>query len=103
MCGWTPALASSWLTCTSSPWRSIMPPDMESKGGLYASGWPAPSGATLLAVGGQPAGEDIEEDGDRAEDQQRRDQPKADDQRINPVHVGQAGADAHDLGLAAIE
>ncbi len=60
-------------------------------------------GATLAVVRSEPAGENVQQDGDGAGHQRGDDDAEADDEHIDLQPVGQPCAHAHDLGAAAID
>ncbi len=57
----------------------------------------------LAVVRGQPAGEDIKQDRNGAGHERRDDHGEPNDEDVDPEPVGEAGANAHDLGLGRVE
>lgn len=66
--------------------------------GAQAGGWP-----NDLAVGRQPPGQQVEDEDDRAGDQQQRNQRHSDDQDVDPGIIGDPGGDSHDPGVAPVD
>src|SRR5918995_2814629 len=90
--------AGAWLWPQASQEAEIIP------GGIVRlAGLPPSAGPPRSAVRSQPAGQQIEEDGDGAGDEDRSDEAEPNDQRVNARVVGKAGGDTHDLGLAPVD
>jgi len=68
-------------------------------------GWPSRKRdvRALAVLVGQPTGEDIDQDGNRAGHQRGEDDTEANDEHVNVEPVGEACAHAHDLGVAAVD
>ena len=76
-------------------------------GGLHASSWARPfrrerAAGALLRWRQQPC-ENVEKDHQRAGKQRCRYEAEADDGGVNTGIIGEAGGDAHDLGVAAVD
>src|SRR5438552_9568859 len=70
---------------------------------FMAFGAPAEKSRPRLLVRREKPRQHIEEDHYRASQQSERDQPEADNRRIDAAVVGQPGGDAHHLGVAAVD